>query len=372
MARKKLDMKSIKQFGRKRALLTTAAILTAGAMAALSGCSSNLGGQDTSESLVVLNWKGYGSDQEWVTEGFEEATGAKVVHRYISSLQEMIELLGQNDGSIDVALPNFQYIGPAIRQDLIQPLDESKLEGFGDLYPALAEQDAFYSDGDLYGIPWVWGYSSIFYDTTKISEAPVSVADLWDPKYKGKVALPDDPTLAVLLAALYLGEDPDNPDLDAVKTALLALKANVGLITSSVDEIAKAVTAGTIEIGITGSSTAASMAAEGVPIGFTLPAEGAVGWGDTWTIAKGTKKADLAYEWINYVTSAEFETTWADDPAGGSPAPANEVAAEALTAEAQKRVNADPAVLDRLALQGPLPDEQLEAWIAVWESVKAS
>lgn len=349
-----------------------AAALAAGLAVTLAGCSSNLGGQDTSESLVVLNWKGYGSDQDWVTQAFEEKTGATVVHRYISSEAELIELLKQSDGSIDVALPNFQFIGPAIRDDLIEPLDESKLENFDDIYPVLRDQGAFHNNGDLYGVPWVWGYSSIFYDTTKIASAPTTVADLWDPKYQGKVALPDDPTLAVLLASLYLGEDPANPDLDKVTTALLELKANTGLITSSIDEIAKAVTAGTIELGITGTSTASAMAAEGVPIGFTLPQEGAVGWGDTWTIAAGTKKSDLAYEWINYMTSVEFQSEWAEDPAGGSPAPSNELAGESLSAEAKDRVKEDPEVLSKLALQGPLPDDQLNAWIAVWESVKAS
>ncbi len=356
----------------RRRRFAIAALTASTALLGMSGCSGGLAGEDTSESLVVLNWSGYGSDLEWVTKEFEETTGAEVVHRYISSETELIELLRNGKGDIDVALPNFQFIGPAIREGLIMPLDESRLEHFGEVAPALAEDPAFRSDGELYGIPWVWGYSSVFTNTERIPESPTSVAALWDPQYRGKVALVDDATLNVLLASLYLGEDPADPDLERVEAALRELKANSALITQSSNELAKALATGTIDIGVFHSSNIAQFVAEDLPIELTLPQEGAIGWGDTWTIAADTKKEELAYEWINFVTSAEFEERWAADPEGGSPAPANASAIEALDAEARERVQADLGVLDRLTLQGPLPDEQLNEWVDVWERVKAS
>lgn len=218
----------------------------------------------------------------------------------------------------------------------------------------------------------MWGYSSIFYDSQAVKKTPTTVADLWDPKYKGKVSLVDDATLKVLLAALYLGEDPTDPDLTKVEEALLKLKRNSGLITQSADELAKALNSNTVDIGIFHSSNIAQLAADGVPVKFTLPKEGAVGWGDTWTIAADTKKEDLAYQWINFVTSAKFEQRWAADPEGGSPTPANDVAVGNLDSESRERVQADLKVLDRLTLQAPLPQETLDAWVDLWERVKAA
>lgn len=357
---------------RRQAIRAAAAALAGAAAFSAVGCSGGLAGQDTSESLVVLNWSGYGSDQDWVTKQFEEETGAKVVHRYISSETELIELLRSGKGDIDVALPNFQFIGPAIREKLIQPLDESKLEHFSEVVPALADSPAFRSDGKLYGIPWVWGYSSTFRNTDVVPEAPASLAVLWDKKYKGKVSMVDDATLNVLLASLYLGEDPANPDLKKVEAALRELKANSSLITQSTDELAKAISSGTVDLGIFHSSNIAQFQAEGLPVELSLPKEGAVGWGDTWTIAADTKKVDLAYKWINFVTSAKFQEKWASDPEGGSPAPANGVAIEALDAATRERVQADVSVLDKLTLQGPLPEKQLNDWVDLWERVKAS
>jgi len=198
------------------------------------------------------------------------------------------------------------------------------------------------------------------------------VADLWDPKYKGKVALVDDATLNVLLAALYLNEDPSNPDLAKVKQALLELKANAGLITASPDELAKAIASKTVTIGVTASSYIGGFQAEGLPVEYTVPREGAIGWGDTWVIGEGTSKQELAYEWINFMTSKDFESKWASDPAAGSPAPANEAAVGALDTSTRDRLQADPALLSNLTLQGPLPEKQLNDWIDVWEQVKGS
>jgi spermidine/putrescine-binding protein len=353
----------------KRAMAMAAALVIASTTAACGGLSSS--GSD-GQSLVVVNWKGYGSDLAWATERFEEKTGATVTHRYISSEAELVELLRNSRGSVDVALPNFQFIGPAIREGLIQKLDESRLESLNEVFPALAEQDAFRSGGALYGVPWVWGYSSVFYNTEKIRTAPTTVADLWDPRYKGKVAMVDDATLNVLLACMYLGEDPSNPDLEKVKQALLDLKANSALITASPDELAKAIASETVTIGYVASSYVGGFQAEGLPVGFTVPEEGAVGWGDTWTIAAGTSKEDLAYKWVNLMTSSEFEAQWASDPAAGSPAPANEAAVAQLSDANRERLQADPATLGRLTLQGPMPDKQLNEWLDVWAEVKGS
>jgi spermidine/putrescine-binding protein len=352
---------------RLRALLLASAALVP---VTLAGCGGLSGKASDPQTLVVVNWKGYGSDQEWAVKEFEEKTGADVVHRYISSETEILQLL--RDVGVDVALPNFQFIGPAIREGLIQPLDAENLDTLNQIYPQLVQQPGVTTNGKLYGVPWVWGYSSVFYNTDVIKEAPRSVGDLWDPKHRGKVALTDDATLNVLLAALYLREDPADPDLAKVEDALIRLKENAGLITASPDELAKAITSRTVVIGIAAPSQVGSYIAEGLPVDITVPTEGAIGWGDTWAIAASSGKTDLAYQYINYMTSKGFLTRWAEDPAAASPSPANSEAVAALSSDARKRIKTDPATLSELTLQGPLPDSTLDAWVDVWEKVKAS
>ncbi len=330
------------------------------AAAAASGGASSSAAQSGGE-LVIANWKGYGSDLDWVAEDFKKRTGASLVHRYIDSEAAMIELLKRGEGEIDVALPNLQFIGQAITPGLLAPLDLAKIPSTTTMYPQLLAQDGLKADGQQYGVPWVWGTSSLFYadDVDPLD----SVAALWDPAFKGKVAVVDDPTLNVLLAGLYLGEDPQNPDLEKVEQALRELKANAKLIYVTVDDLGKALSSKSVQIGIVASSYVGTLQSQGLGITYVIPKEGAIGWIDNWTIVKGTKREALAYEWISYITDPATLARWAGDAAAGAPAPANPTALEGLDAASLDRLQAHPETLDTLALQAPMAQDKLQAWI---------
>ena len=59
--------------------------------------------------LRVLNWQGYGTDEEWAVKIFEERTGFKVVHDNFNSEQEMLTRLRTSPGAYDVVLINSAY-----------------------------------------------------------------------------------------------------------------------------------------------------------------------------------------------------------------------------------------------------------------------
>ena len=52
--------------------------------------------------IRVLNWQGYGTDEAWALEMFNEHTGIGVVHDYFNSEQEMLTKLRTNPGVYDV------------------------------------------------------------------------------------------------------------------------------------------------------------------------------------------------------------------------------------------------------------------------------
>ena len=54
------------------------------------------------ESIRVLNWQGYGTDEAWAVEIFTERTGIEVEHDYFNSEQEMLTKLRTNPGAYDV------------------------------------------------------------------------------------------------------------------------------------------------------------------------------------------------------------------------------------------------------------------------------
>lgn len=351
--------------------------LTVGGAAALSSCSlGSDAGTSATDSLTVAIWKGYGADLPWVAEAFTAKTGASLTFQYIDSLANLLQLLAKADGAIDVALPNIQYIGSGIDQGLFHPLDTAKLTNLPQIYPQFSGRPEIRKGDDLYGVPWTWGSTGLFYASGAVQPAPDSLAVLWDPAYAGRTALIDDATVLVPITALHLGEDPQNPDMTKVEPALQALKDNAKLTYSSKDDLAKAISSGAVVAGIGNSDTIGGLIGSGESgtddLVYVVAKEGAVGWIDNWTIAAATQKVDLAYEWVNYMTGSDFLTKWAESPEDASPAPANEAVATSLDADTLTRLQAQPDRIADLALQLPQPEAVLQSWTDTWTRVKAA
>ena len=96
------------------------------ALAAMGGAAAlSLAGQRARAAgeIKVLNWQGYGTDENWALEMFEKQTGIKVVHDYFNSEQEMLTKLRTSPGAYDVVLINNIYVMDAANEGLIQPID---------------------------------------------------------------------------------------------------------------------------------------------------------------------------------------------------------------------------------------------------------
>ena len=185
-------------------------------------------------------------------------------------------------------------------------------------------------------MPWVQGATSLTVNPEEVKPAPDSWNILWDPANKGKVAFYDDPTTAVMTAALYLGEDPQNPNLDKVRTALQEVKANTKLFWASANDWTKPYSTQTITMGNLWSGLAGTLKADGKPLEYIFPKEGTVRWGDTWALVKDAPNPELAYKWINFMTSKEYFTHWITKPGPNQQlaVPVNTGAVEALPKDA--------------------------------------
>ena len=108
------------------------------------------------DELRVLNWQGYGTDEEWAVEAFAARTGIKIVHDNFNSEQEMLTKLRTSPGAYDVVLINSAYTCDAAREGLIQPIDPGMIGNFSDLSPNMRDSSLLNCDGKLYGLAWVW------------------------------------------------------------------------------------------------------------------------------------------------------------------------------------------------------------------------
>jgi len=321
--------------------------------------------------IKVLNWQGYGTDEKWALDMFEQKTGIKVVHDYFNSEQEMLTKLRTSPGAYDVVLINNIYVPEAAKEGLIQPVDTSKISNFADLTPQLRDSARFVQDGKHNAVAWVWGVTSFAYNTDKLKQKPDTIEVLWDPSHAGKVGWRDDALESIQLAALATGQDMNAPaDMEKVKEKLLGLKGQIKTFWSSEDEWNKYMAAGDYDAAVYWSGSAArSKKAFKLPVDFVVPKEGAIGWFDGLAVAANAPNPEGAQAFIDFMVSPEFYVKWDTDV--GAPASANAKANAALPADAMNRaVLGDPEVVKRLQWMAPLSDEQRQANQELWDGIK--
>ena len=133
-----------------------------------------------------------------------------------------------------------------------------------------------------------------------------SWADLWKPEVKGKLASPDfDPSHIIVVSALLSGGDAATWEKGQAK--LKALKPSFKAFFTN-DANSQALLAnGETPVQVILSMNAHYMATEGVLVQLAMPKEGAVLGIDTVAIMKGSKKAELAYKFINIALDPQVQ-----------------------------------------------------------------
>ncbi|MBW4022687.1 MAG: extracellular solute-binding protein [Proteobacteria bacterium] len=356
------------------------AVLAAGASLALPAVAraQSSGAQAfKGQTITVASWQNYGADDAATLKMFKDMTGATVKNVYFTSEDDLLVMLREGGvGKIDVVLPNLEYVQPGAQQSLFQPIDTSKVTAWNTLEPRFSGDPSIRLNGDVYAVPWVQGATSLAVNPAAVHPAPTRWSVLWDPANKGRVAFFDDPTTAVMTAALYLGENPQKPDLAKVRASLLDLKKNVKLFWSSGDDWNKAYTTGEITMGNLWSGLAGTLKTNGHALDYILPDDGTVLWGDTWAIVKNTPHLDLAYAWINFLTSPQYFVQWITKPGPNQElaVPVNTAAVKALPQSASDKLMAGPLLTFKgpVALQTGISPAALKTWTQLWEDVKAS
>ena len=160
-------------------------------------------------TLSLLVWEGY-ADPSFVHD-FELSHHCKVTASYMGSSDELIaKLRGGSASNYDVISPSSDVATSIVKANLAAPLDLSKIPSYPQLSAKLRDSTLVKANGQVYGVPFMWGPNPLLYDTTAFPQPPESWTVLWDPKYRGKVSLWDELS-SIYMAAQILGYDKPEP-----------------------------------------------------------------------------------------------------------------------------------------------------------------
>src|SRR5262249_15237981 len=140
---------------------------------------------------------------------------------------DMIAELEQgNTAGYDVVVPTDVNVITMTSEDLLQPLDLSKIPNFANVDISLKQPN--YDPDNTYTVPYQWGTIGVGYNHTKIGKDITSWNDVFD--YNGPIAWIDYPRQMLGIALNLLGKDPNSSnqaDIDAASQYLIDHKANV-------------------------------------------------------------------------------------------------------------------------------------------------
>jgi spermidine/putrescine transport system substrate-binding protein len=179
--------------------------------------------------LVWATWDS-NSRPEYVT-AFEAKTGATVKLSYLSSDDAQFAALKTGSASDwDIVNPSINGAWRYIKANVLKPLDLAKIPNLSSLYDVFKTTDRVKGeDGATYAIPYLWGLNPIVYRTDVYAEEP-TYSTLFDPKYKGQLAMRDYALESIAIAALHLGIDKSKvftlsaDELAEAKKVLIAQK----------------------------------------------------------------------------------------------------------------------------------------------------
>jgi spermidine/putrescine-binding protein len=332
--------------------------------------------QKKEESLSLLVWEGY-ADPSFV-HAFEEAHHCKVSASYMGSSDDLVaKLRGGSASNYDVISPSSDVVASIARTGLADPLDLSKLPTYSQLSPRLRDLPLVKSNGQTFGVPFMWGPNPLLYDTTVFSHAPDSWGIFWDTKYQGKIAVWDDLS-TLYMAAQLLGYDRPDPshlynlsdsELEAVKQKLLALKPNVRKLWSTGGELTNLFENHEIVLAMGWPLMTNQLRQANFPIGEIIPKENTTGWIDHLMITKASSHKELAYAFLEYMIQAQTQKKITDVTLY---TPANPAAAQFMTDDEKKNLHLDnpDAYMQRIYFWQDVP--RRGKYIEIWNEVKAA
>ena len=339
--------------------------------------SESSGGDSGNGSQRVLNVCSWGEYiDESLIEEFEAQTGIEVNYRTSPSNEELYSTLQSGGTSYDVIVPSDYMISQLIEEDMLQPLDYSKIPNFEKIDDRF--KNLSYDPENLYTVPYTWGTLGIIYNTTMVDEPITSWGAMFSDEYAGNILLIDNSRDAFAMALYYLGYDVNTTDEAQIREAyeLVAdAKARGVYAGQGMDEIFQIMEGGNLAIATYYAGDFLTMYEANPDLAFVIPEEGSNWFVDSMCILKDAQNVDEAHEWINFIASTEsnlrnMDYIWYASPNEEAlemyPEWYEEQYGEPLDTELYEIMAAPQEILDRCEAYLVLPQELRTLYNDLW------
>ncbi|MDA9557413.1 extracellular solute-binding protein, partial [Vibrio sp.] len=241
-----------------------------------------------------------------IITNFTKETGIKVNYSTFDSNEAMYTKVKLLKGKgYDLVVPSTYYVSLMAEDDLLMPLDKTKISAFSDLDSSIMNQD--FDKENQYSVPYMWGSTGLGYNAELIDGKEVTHwTSLWNEEFADQIILTNDVRDVFGMALKLLGYSVNSTNPQEIKAAYEKLKTlHPAVVVYNSDAPHIPLLSGEVSVGMQWNGSNYRAQLENPNIHYVYPSEGALFWMDNLVIPKGSENADAAYAFINYLYQPE-------------------------------------------------------------------
>jgi spermidine/putrescine transport system substrate-binding protein len=253
--------------------------------------------------LTVFDWAGF--EEQSLIEGYVAKHGQMPTYAFFADDDEAFQKMSSGFKA-DVAHPCSQMVSKYREAGLLEPWDISRIPEYGNIAPRFKDSKIFADEGGVWYIPTDYAYTAIAWNTNDVPEADVASLNVFkDPKYAGRISLPDNTddvwALALMATGVTNWTNVTDEQFAAAAAWLREVHPNVRAYWSDPSELSQLMASGEVLVSWAWNDSIALMREENFPVGFQrTAAEGASSWFCGYVNFKDAPgNEDKAYDFIN-------------------------------------------------------------------------
>jgi len=292
----------------RRALHTTA---LAGVLITLASCGADSSPQPAptpqplATELVFYDWSA--DMPQSVLDAFSAEYGVEVIYVPYEAQEEAIENI--RAGKVyDVVVLDNDTILLLVADGLLAEINYRNVPNFKNISANF--RDLAYDPDNRHAIPYNWGTTGLVVRSDLVDELPTHWADLWDPRYAGKIAVREEVPLDLIGLTLrslgYSINSEDPQELEEALAHMLELRPAVHFVGSYAEDALPVLLSGEAIIMVGWAEDVLTGREENEAIVYILPEDGPMLWGDNFVIPASSPRKYTAEVFLNFLLQPEI------------------------------------------------------------------
>jgi spermidine/putrescine transport system substrate-binding protein len=271
------------------------------------GCAANNINQNTANTpeniLSIYNWSTYINPE--VLAEFKQKYGVKIKYDTYESNEELYAKLNLGNPGYDLIFPSGYMVAIMRAENLLEEINLANIPNLSNIDPKFLNTP--FDPENKYSIPYQWGTTGIGYNQDATARKIDSWSDIFEPKYKNRVAFIEDSREVLGAVLIYLGHDPNTSNPEEIKQAknyILEHKDNIAVFAPDTGQIL--LDQGEVDLAIEYNGDIFQLREENPKINYAIPQEGTLINIDNMSIPKNAPHKEIAEKFINFILEPEI------------------------------------------------------------------